>query len=344
MYARSEKESLRLDRRGLRFNLFEPFLPVIPSLAFRLFCWRSMGSRDEFSFMNGLKCVYEGKAQLGEGVFWSEREKRVYWVDIVGRQVCRFDPSSGVNEAVSVGQEVGAIVERVSGGLVAGLKDGVYSLDFDSGSLAKLCDPMEGNSENRLNDGKAGPDGRFYVGGMSDGPTDFLFRIEKGGTDWSKVESGISISNGLCWSADARTFYYIDSPRRVVWAYDFDLVSGEVSNRRVVVDVRGEECIPDGMTIDVEGMLWVAFWDGWAVRRYDPNTGEMLQEIRLPVSRVTCCAFGGDDLDTLYITTASAWLEEAALRGQPLAGGLFAVKPGVKGRTAFLFGEGEGLG
>lgn len=287
--------------------------------------------------MSEVRCVYHDKAQLGEGVFWSVREQKVFWIDIEGHRVCRFDPDTGENVSISVGQQVGTMVENAAGGFLVALKDGVYALDFDSGALEKWCDPMEGDSQNRLNDGKAGPDGRLYVGAMGPENEQYLYRIENDGTTFAKIESGITCSNGLVWSEDRETFYYIDSPQRVVWAYDFDEASGAISNRRVVVDVTGAECVPDGMTIDAEGMLWVAFWEGWAVRRYDPNNGRLLQEIKLPVARVTTCAFGGRDLDTLYITTASVHFQDADWEREPLAGGLFAVKPGVKGRAGFAF-------
>ncbi len=287
--------------------------------------------------MSEASCVYHDRAQLGEGVFWSEREQKVFWIDIEGHRVCRFDPKSGVNESVSVDQQVGTVIENASGGLVLGLKDGVYSLDFESAALVKWCDPMSGDLENRLNDGKAGPDGRFYVGCTGPDGEQSLYRIENDTTSFAAIESGVTCSNGLAWSADNKTFYYIDSPQRVVWAYDFDLDTGAISNRRVVVDVRGEESVPDGMTIDTEGMLWIAFWEGWGVRRYDPNTGTLLQEIKLPVARVTSCAFGGEHLDTLFITTASIDFDEADWAREPLAGGLFAVKPGVRGVPSYPF-------
>lgn len=288
--------------------------------------------------MSDVSCVFHDRAVLGEGVLWSAREQMVYWIDIEGHRVCRYNPDTGENVSVSVGQQVGTVAEAAGGGLVVGLKDGVYGLDFESGKLDKLCDPMEGDAENRLNDGKAGPDGRLYVGGMGPDGKQALYRVDKDGKSFAVVESGVSISNGLCWSGDRKTFYYIDSPQRVIWAYDFDGDAGTLSNRRVIVDVTGEECVPDGMTIDVEGKLWVAFWDGWGVRRYDPDTGELLREIKLPVARVTTCTFGGKDLDTLYITSASIGYEEEDWKREPLAGGLFAVKPGVNGAEAFMFG------
>ncbi|MDQ8186225.1 SMP-30/gluconolactonase/LRE family protein [Pelagicoccus sp. SDUM812002] len=287
--------------------------------------------------MTEVQCVYHDRAQLGEGVFWSERDKKVFWIDIEGHRVCRFDPATGKNDSVFVGQQVGTVVENASGGLVVGLKDGVYALDFETGVSVKWCDPMEGDPDNRLNDGKAGPDGRFYVGGMGPDGGQSLYRIDNNTTEYEVIETGVTCSNGLAWGLDHKTLYYIDSPQRVVWAYDFDLETGTASNRRVVVDVRGEECVPDGMTIDAEGKLWVAFWEGWGVRRYNPDTGELMQEIKLPVARVTTCAFGGEKLDTLYITTASVGFEESDWLREPEAGGLFCCKPGVRGLPSFQF-------
>lgn len=283
-------------------------------------------------------CVYHNKATLGEGALWSPRESRLYWIDIHGHKVCRYDPAAGVNEEVDVGQPVGMVAERASGGLVAGLKDGVYGLDFESGKLEKWCDPMEGDESNRLNDGKAGPDGRLYVGCEGPERRQRLYRVERDGKRYQTIEEGVTCSNGLCWSHDRATMYYIDSPVRKVEAYDFDVDSGLIGNRRAVVDVTGEACVPDGMTIDAEGMLWVAFWEGSCVRRFDPNTGRELERVTLPVSRVTSCSFGGEKLDQLYITTASVGFEASDWEREPLAGGLFVCNPGVKGVPAFMFG------
>lgn len=287
--------------------------------------------------MCDVTCVFHDKATLGEGALWSDREQALFWVDIEQRRVCRFDPKSMTNRSVDVGQQVGTVVESQKGGLVAGLKDGVYSLDFESGVMTRWCDPLKGDQSSRLNDGKAGPDGRLYVGGMGPDGTQFLYRIERDGASIAAIERSITCSNGLCWTEDARTLYYIDSPQRVVWAYDFEKATGAVSNRRVVVDTTAENCVPDGMTIDVEGMIWVAFWQGWSVRRYDPTTGKELMRIELPVERVTSCAFGGPRHDQLYITTASIDMGPDDWKQQPLAGGLFVCEPGVRGRAAYQF-------
>ncbi len=287
--------------------------------------------------MSELVCVYHDRAIVGEGVFWSRTEKKVYWMDLEGERACCFDPRTSENVSVEVGQKIGTIVEVEGGGFVVALKDGIYGLDFSTGKLDKWCDPMEGDEQNRSNDGKAGPDGRLYVGGAGPRGGQSLYRIERDRTSYEVIETGVTCSNGLVWSLDNKTMYYIDSPARVVWAYDFNLDTGSISNRRVVVDVTSEACVPDGMTIDAQGMVWVAFWEGGCVRRYNPNTGDELQRIELPVSRVTSCAFGGEALEKLYITTASVGFEDADWEREPLAGGLFVCKPGVKGVPSFAF-------
>lgn len=236
--------------------------------------------------MSELECVVDAKSILGEGVFWSENEQCIYWVDIDGFIVYRFDPATGENVGRNVGKKVGTVAPTKSGKLVLGLSDGVYGFDFETGELVKHCDPMQGGTENRLNDGKAGPDGRFYVGCMGKKQSEGLYRIEADGR-WAEIENGITCSNGLVWSLNNETFYYIDSPTRSVVAYDFNIETGDLSNRRTIIDVDPKLGIPDGMTIDSEGMLWVAHWQGWNVRRWDPNTGNVLQEIPIPVERVS---------------------------------------------------------
>ena len=156
--------------------------------------------------MNRLECVVDSKSILGEGVFWSETEQCIYWVDIDACLVHRFDPATGENQSRNVGKKVGTVAPTDSGKLVIGLSDGVYGLDFDTGELDKLCDPMGGNPENRFNDGKAGPDGRFYIGSMGPGRTEGLYRVETDGR-WVEIENGIGCSNGLVWSLDNTVFY-----------------------------------------------------------------------------------------------------------------------------------------
>lgn len=275
---------------------------------------------------------------MGEGVFWSEREQRVYWVDIQGKRLHRFDPASGTNETRSLDKQVGTAVERAEGGLVLGLDDGVAGYDFDSEELDYWCDPMEGDGSNRLNDGKAGPDGRFYVGGIGEAGTQKLYCIDRD-RSWRVAVEGVTCSNGLAWSLDHRLMYYIDTPTMQVVAYDFDKDSGQLSGKRKVVEVEERYGMPDGMTLDSEGKLWVAHWMGNAVRRWDPDTGELLDEIAVPAARVTSCAFGGPEYKDLYITTASVGFAEEDWVMQPQAGGLFHVPLEVAGIPNFSFGR-----
>jgi sugar lactone lactonase YvrE len=166
-----------------------------------------------------------------------------------------------------------------------------------------------------------------------------LYALEKNYELKKKIE-GVTCSNGLSWSTDEKTFYYIDTPTRDVVAYDYEASSGQITNKRVVVHIPQEEGYPDGMTIDSEGMLWIALWNGWKVVRYDPFTGKPLTVFNLPVSKVTSCVFGGETLEDLYITTAKTGITEKDLKTQYLAGSLFVIKNcGYKGVRAFEFGE-----
>ncbi len=286
--------------------------------------------------MSELECIVDAKSTLGEGVFWDERENLVYWVDIDGCQVHRYDPVLDRDESRDLGKKVGTVAATSSGKLAVGLQDGFYLYDFGEGLLEKRCDPMEGNPDNRFNDGKAGPDGRFYIGTMGERNRQSLYRIEPDNT-WSEIETGISCSNGVVWSLDHSVFYYVDSPTQKVVAYDFEKETGSIQNKRVVVDVVPELGIPDGMTIDSEGMLWVAHWQGFCVRRWNPNTGEEIGKIEVPVERVTSCAFGGADLKDLYITTASVEMTADDWSEYPSSGGLFRITLDVAGVPSFRF-------
>ena len=197
--------------------------------------------------------------------------------------------------------------------------------------------PRDHNSENRFNDGKCDPAGRFWAGTMET-PTrkGALFRLDPD-LLVHQILDGIACSNGLAWSLDRKTMYYIDTMTRRIDAFDYELMTGAISNRRAAVTVSEEHGLPDGMTMDVDGKLWVAHWDGWCVCRWDPTTGQLLQKIRFPVARPTSCAFGGAALDTLYVTSATTGLDTTALIKQPEAGGLFIFNPGVRGLPAISF-------
>lgn len=286
--------------------------------------------------MVDVEVVTDLRAELGEGPVWDARIGRVVWVDIVGRGVHVTDPSTGATETIDTPSHVGAIVPRAAGGYVAALQDGFWIVG--DGPPRRLAHVPENGPDLRFNDGKCDPAGRFWAGSMSYDsatPAAALHRLDHDGMVTNMLD-GITISNGLAWSADATTMFYIDTPTRQIEAFSFDAAAGEISERRTIVELPPDLGYPDGMTIDAEDGLWVACWSGGAVRRY--VDGKLDHVIEMPVSQPTSCAFGGPDLDELYITSARQSLGPAELAEQPLAGALFRIRPGVRGVPAVAFG------
>lgn len=281
--------------------------------------------------------VVRSQALLGEGPVW--HQDRLYWVDIAGKAVHIYDPESEHDEVIQLDQEVGAVAPRQVGGLVAALENGFALLDLDTQEITMIVDPEEGDPRTQFNDGKCDPAGNFWAGTMGrkdEKGLGSLYMLRPHGTCERKI-AGVSISNGICWDKDGTTMYYIDTPTQVVVAYDRDLSSGGIQNRRVVVEIDPHEGQPDGMTIDERGFLWIALWGGSAVVCYDPATGKRIDRVDLPVSLVTSCAFGGDDLQDFYITSARIGLREDEIAKEPLAGSLFRTRLGVKGVATSVY-------
>lgn len=277
--------------------------------------------------MTDVRCVLDAKAELGEGPLWDAAAQRLYWVDINRREIHCFDPASGRDEKWPAPEKVGSLAVREKGGLLVALGNGFRFFDPVSGKWDPIAEPEAGLAENRFNDGKPDRQGRFWAGTMHDGekaPTGGLYRL---GTDLScrRLVEGIICSNSLCWSPDGRTMYYGDSNALTVWAWDFDAAGGEIANRRVFVQRPAAEGFPDGATVDAEGGVWVAYWAGSRVVRFDPQ-GRVERVVDMPVAKPTCPAFGGPELDIVYVTSASVGPDR-----QPLSGGIFAFEPGVKG-------------
>ncbi|MBA2938380.1 SMP-30/gluconolactonase/LRE family protein [Paenibacillus sp. CGMCC 1.16610] len=287
-----------------------------------------------------VQLVLDAKATLGEGPSWNEEEKALYWVDIIGEKFCRFDPETGQNESFPIGEFVGAVVCAGKDEVVLATQSGFQSYHMKQRTLTPLVDPEDHLPSNRFNDGKCDSHGRFWAGTMEiieKGATGSLYVLEPDGS-CRKVHEDVGVSNGIAWSQDEKEMYYIDSMRKHVLAFDFDAEKGEISRPRTLIDFADEQGFPDGMTIDAEGMLWIAHWDGWQVSRWNPRTGMKLESIAVPAAKVTSCIFGGDELDTLYITSARKGLEDDNAGDQPHAGGIFTVKPGVKGTKTHAFG------
>jgi sugar lactone lactonase YvrE len=276
--------------------------------------------------------VLDARADLGEAPSWDADARQLIWVDITNGLVHRFDPGSERDEVFEIGQPVGAAVATSSGRIALAANSGFLVLDPATGRLDPVADVETDVTETMMNDGKCDPAGRFWAGtkdvegGRALGS---LYRLDADHR-LTRVLTDVTISNGLGWSPDARTMYYIDSTTYRIDAFDYDVTSGAVSNRRPLIETPKSWGLPDGMTVDQDGFLWVAFWGGSAVRRIAPD-GRVDVVVRVPVTQVTSCAFGGPDLADLFVTSARSGLTDAALSEQPLAGGLFRVRPGVRG-------------
>jgi sugar lactone lactonase YvrE len=282
--------------------------------------------------------VLDTKSMLGEGSIWHPKEQVLYWIDIEGKLLHIYDPATKEDKTFPVGSRIGTVVPVQGGGALVALQNGIHKLDTKTGKLTYLDNPLP-DSNMRFNDGKCDPNGRFWVGSMAmdtrkKGAT--LYRFDKDKTIHPMLDS-VSISNGIVWTADKKTMYYNDTPTGTIQAFDYNDKTGAITNRRVAVRIPRGTGSPDGMTIDAEGNLWVALWGGYCVGKFNPVTGELLQKIKVPASNVSSCAFGGKDLETLYITTARAWVNPDKLKEFPLSGGLFAVKPGVRGVPAEFY-------
>lgn len=279
-----------------------------------------------------IELVMDAKAELGEGPHWNPVEGKLNWVDIDGKELRVYDPHTGGEEIYSFEQKVGAAVPADGGGWILVLQDGIYRFKINEplDLLALVEAELPGN---RLNDAKCDSRGRLWFGSMNmknKGRAGSLYVMEPDG-GVRKVLSGIEISNGLAWNDSLGLMYYIDTLTFAVDVMDYTLQDGSVSGRRTAVQFAEGDGWPDGMTIDSEGMLWVAHWAGGCVSRWNPYTGEQIRRIEVPAHYVTSCTFGGENLDELYITTARGGMSPEELERWPLAGGLFRVKPGVKG-------------
>jgi sugar lactone lactonase YvrE len=268
---------------------------------------------------------------LGEGPVWHAEEQVLYWLDVFLPAVNRFDPATGINRVTRLNQPVYALALRANDGAIGSFEDGIGFIDLNCGSIEIIGDPKAGRPVN-FNDGKCDRRGRFWTGTMAkdwSSPIGGLYRVEPS-RRITQMDEGIVLSNGLGWSPDDRTMYFTDFGRRLIYAYDFDADKGVISGRRRFIEFPAEVGFPDGMTIDAEGCLWVAHWDGWRVTRYG-SSGRAEQIIPMPVQRPTSCSFGGPDLSVLYITSARMGLSDEALAATPLAGSLFALQTDTMG-------------
>ncbi|RWZ58097.1 SMP-30/gluconolactonase/LRE family protein [Halobacillus fulvus] len=289
--------------------------------------------------MTHVELISDTKALLGEGPCWNAQEERLYWIDILGRNLHRFDPVRNEHDSVHVEQQPGTLAPREQGGVIVAMEKGIYFYNWMSENLDPVADPEKHLPNNRFNDGKCDPAGRFWAGTMAQDETSgqgTLYCLESDLSLHEKIK-GVSISNGIAWSPDHSFMYYIDTPTEQIVRYEFDVTSGAIQNPVPVINFKDEKGFPDGMTIDEEGMLWIAHWGGAAVTCWNPESGERLERIDVPALNVTSCVFGGKDLNELYITTARKGMSEQDLEAYPLSGGLFKVRTDRKGSPTYSF-------
>lgn len=280
-----------------------------------------------------IKTEWELGCQLGEGAFWDESRQRLWFVDIENGRIHWFDPASSSKGSFDCGQRIGTLVPaRDKDELVLGLQSGIFRYQIQNQKLSPLVKPDLLDASQRLNDGKCDPAGRFWVGSMNldQSPKKaHLFCLE--GKSLRKVLDSISISNGIAWTQNQKTMFYIDTPTRTVKAFDFDASTGTLSNGRILLTVQEKLGWPDGMCLDENDDLWIGMWGGACVSHWSGKDGRLLGTLPVPALNVTSCAFGGPNRDVLYITTAKAGMKEEELRKYPQSGHLFSAKPGVRG-------------
>ncbi len=283
--------------------------------------------------------AYRIPATLGEGAFWNVENQSFYWVDILDPQLHIYHPATQTNRSFPMPSTISTVVPISNQEALVALQDGAYFVNTDNGAVKVFTLIDQENTGTRLNDGKCDPAGRFWVGSMHypmNEPQGKLFQISADGSKKRMLDS-VTISNGIVWTADAKTMYYIDTPTQKIRAFDFDVATGSITKERTAVVIADSLGSPDGMAIDAEDKLWVGLWNGNAVARFDPLTGKLIAKIAVPAHNVTACAFGGPNLDTLYITTASVDMTPAEQLQFPDAGSIFKVVPGVKGVPSPLF-------
>ena len=275
-------------------------------------------------------CVVDSHNRLGEVPVWDVAEQALYWVDIEGKLLQRYTPATGQVDRWDMPERIASLALREKGGLIVAFASGIAFYDLGTGAIDWIARPEADKPGNRFNEGKCDRNGRFWAGTMDDSlaaHTAALYRVEPD-RSVHKVLGDVGISNCFVWSLANDAFFFADTLDKRIYRFDYDHAAGTVANRRLFAETAGAN--PDGGTIDEEGYLWNAEWDGWRIVRYAPD-GSIDRTVALPVQKPTSCMFGGRDLDTLFVTSAVWDLTPEALAEQPQAGGLFAVDVGVRG-------------
>lgn len=297
-----------------------------------------------------VELVLDAGASTGESPTWSEREEVLYWIDIEQPALHRFDPRSGDDRCWEMPSEIGCFALCQSGHVLAALRTGLAKVELPTGAYRLLAAPPYNPRTHRFNGGKCDASGRFWIGtmfkplhgaerdGVEPGERAEPVHVFEERDGLRPVGARAAIANGFAWSPDNRTMYLTDSEARTIYAFDFELESGSLSASCILARFGPDEGKPDGAAVDAEGRYWCALYGGGRVVRLDAS-GNIDREIALPVSQPTMCAFGGPDLETMYITSAANGLDAEARRREPHAGGLFRCRPGVRGTAPTLFAD-----
>ncbi|MBI9062850.1 MAG: SMP-30/gluconolactonase/LRE family protein [Marinilabiliaceae bacterium] len=289
--------------------------------------------------MMDVSVAYQIESRLGEGPVWDYRSNELLWVDIEKHELNFYHPETKKYRLFRFDSRLGAAVPTDDNRLLLALQNGLAIFDPLSQKLNYFADPEKSLPDNRFNDGKCDPQGRFWIGSMDVNVRNrqgALYCVDNHINVTRKLE-GLTISNGMAWSSDNQKMYFIDSATSKVFQFDFHAETGVITNQKTIIEVPQKHGVPDGMTIDKEGMLWIAHWGGANVSRWNPNNGKLLQKVDIPAPHVTSCCFGGKELDTLFITSARDGLTSDELRQYPLSGSLFSIQPNVLGMKSNRF-------
>lgn len=288
-----------------------------------------------------VECAEDVRAQLGEGPVWDGVAGVLWWLDIPAGQLYRHDPVSARSKRWAMGSEIGCFALTDGPEILVALADGLHLFDPQTGACRRFGTLAPEAGTNRFNDGKVDPHGRFWVGSIEAAhfaPSGKLYAVDGAGAATVHLE-GLRCANGIGWTLDGRRMYFADSMQRVIWSFAFDPEHGQIRDRSVFASFT-DTGLPDGLAVDVEGCVWVALWDGGAIVRLSPD-GDTLEQIAMPAKRPTSCAFGGDDLKTLYVTSATFGLDAKELALTPNAGGLFRIRTAAAGVPVRRFGAAE---
>ncbi|HDR7686745.1 SMP-30/gluconolactonase/LRE family protein [Bacillus toyonensis] len=288
---------------------------------------------------SNIELVLDAKATLAEGPCWNEKKQLLYWVDIIEKTLCIYNPTNNTNRVIALNQQIGCVVPYVEDVVLLAMENGFYSLNLKTEKLTHIYDPEPHLVENRFNDGKCDPAGRFWAG------TTDLNGINAAGSLYclynnlsvEKKVSYVNTSNGIAWSPDHTYLYFIDTPTKKVVRFHYDIRTGEISNPTDVILFPENDGLPDGMTIDEEGCLWIAHWGGSKITRWNPLTGEQILSVPIPALYVTSCTFGGPNSTDLYVTTARTRMTDEELKKYPHAGGIFRIQTNIKGCPTYSF-------